>query len=165
MKYQMKLEERRELFLELSEFITGFERVDLIMTDLVDTYIDEVLIRVGEDNLHLLLQTWSSLENKNQEFPNLWKDSRKGLILRNIIKLWYTGTWKQLPLDWFNIYASSLDPKLNFEHVVSAKGYIEGLIWEVLGAHPPGAKPQGFGSWSEPPTTLKKVKLSKPFEL
>ena len=37
-------------------------------------------------------------------------------------------------------------------HVVSPTSYTEGLLWPTIGANPPGAKAQGFGSWAAPPT-------------
>jgi hypothetical protein len=58
-----------------------------------------------------------------------------GPIAKNIIRLWYLGTWQK---DKSTI-------------VVSAKAYQEGLIWKVMHTHPPGAKQPGFGSWSDLP--------------
>jgi hypothetical protein len=34
-------------------------------------------------------------------------------------------------------------------------GYTEGLLGPAVGAHPQGAKPQGYDSWAEPPQILE----------
>ncbi len=36
-------------------------------------------------------------------------------------------------------------------YAVSAAAYTEGLLWRAIGAHPPGAKAPGYGSWAVPP--------------
>jgi hypothetical protein len=78
----------------------------------------------------------------------LMNDKRYGPLARNLIKLWYTGNWNQLPDDWrktFGVLAGDSD------QVVSVHSYQEGLVWPLIGAHPQGAKQQGFGAWAHPP--------------
>jgi hypothetical protein len=66
-----------------------------------------------------------------------------------VIKMWFVGTWYQLPQEWRDVHAAR-EP--DSTHVVSPASYTEGLLWPTIGANPPGAKGQGFGSWVGPPT-------------
>jgi hypothetical protein len=66
-------------------------------------------------------------------------------LARNIIQLWYSAIWYQLPPAWTTRHGANA---LDQDHVVSAKAYPEALIWRAIGAHPPAAKPPGFGSWA-----------------
>jgi hypothetical protein len=75
-------------------------------------------------------------------------DDKLGPIARNLIKMWFVGTWYELPQEWRDRYAAR-EPVST--HVVSPASYTEGLLWPTIGANPPGAKGQGFGSWVGPP--------------
>lgn len=75
-------------------------------------------------------------------------DPRYGPAVRNVLVMWYLGTWSQLPREWRNAYgATSYDT----DHVVSAAAYREGLVWPAAGTHPMSAKQPGYGSWARPP--------------
>ena len=52
-------------------------------------------------------------------------------ITGKIITLWYLGSWNG--------------------NYISASSYKEGLVWKVMGSHPPGAKQPGFKSWNTQP--------------
>jgi hypothetical protein len=54
-----------------------------------------------------------------------------------VIELWYLGVWRGL---------MGTDNR-----VVSPRAYREGLVWTAIGAHPMGAKQQGYGAWALPP--------------
>lgn len=55
-----------------------------------------------------------------------------------VIELWYLGVWRGL---------METDTR-----VVSPRAFREGLVWTVIDAHPMGAKQQGYGAWTLPPT-------------
>jgi hypothetical protein len=75
-------------------------------------------------------------------------DRRLGPVARNIILLWYCGTWTALSDAWHAAYGAS---PLDATRVVSAQAYQSGLQWVAAGAHPAGGRAQGFGAWSMPP--------------
>jgi hypothetical protein len=78
----------------------------------------------------------------------IFGDEKLGPIACNIIKLWYVGIWYQLPPAWTDAF----DARPNdVTFMVSASACPEGLLWAAIGAHPPGAKAPGFGSWAAPP--------------
>ena len=69
-------------------------------------------------------------------------------LINNIVRAWYLGKWAALTAGEM----SALNIKgfdAGAEHVLSAEAYREALAWKTVGAHPPGAKQPGFGSWQE----------------
>jgi hypothetical protein len=78
----------------------------------------------------------------------LLDDPDLGPPARNLVVLWYTGQWVQLPGPWRDRHGASA---LDVDHVLSAESYSEGLVWTAIGAHPQGAKAPGFGTWVAPP--------------
>jgi hypothetical protein len=75
-------------------------------------------------------------------------DDRLGPVVRNLIKLWYSGTWFGLPPEWTDNYQAHEAAETS---TVTAASYQEGLLWPAIGANPPGAKAPGYGSWAQPP--------------
>jgi hypothetical protein len=55
-------------------------------------------------------------------------DPKLGPAAWNLILLWYLGMWQTA--------------------YVSAESYQAALQWAAAGAHPPGSRQEGFGSWS-----------------
>ena len=116
------MDNQQEAFLSLSVYLTGFERVELLGTGMLEEYYKYVVCKAGKFDPNALMREV--------------KTSRTlGPIAKNIIRLWYMGTWRKDPAD----------------EVASAQAYQEGLIWKVMRTHPPGAKQPGFGTWSELP--------------
>ncbi|MCI0488909.1 MAG: hypothetical protein L0229_20145 [Blastocatellia bacterium] len=147
-----------EPFLDLSAILTGFERVDLLGTGMVDIYYDEVVNVVGKATSRELWETTAQIIERSG------KDGRKfetairreilasakfGPIARNIIQMWYTGIWNELPQSWRDLYGTSPD---DTTRIISSEAYQQGLVWEVIEAHPPAAKQPGFASWSYRPS-------------
>jgi hypothetical protein len=79
-------------------------------------------------------------------------DAKLGAVARALILLWYRGTWTALPHEWRSAYGAS--PQ-DTDHVVSAEAYQAGLQWDAAGAHPAGARQQGYGAWASPPDALE----------
>lgn len=148
---------RADEFLAMSALLTGYGRVQLAGTGLTRVYlraIDAALPAGVLDDLlgafgRGLAQSVSSGDGVEAYVTAAILDHpRLGQVARNIILLWYCGTWTALSEEWHASYgASSRDTT----HVVSAQAYQGGLQWTAAGAHPAGAHPQGFGAWSEPP--------------
>jgi hypothetical protein len=64
-----------------------------------------------------------------------------------VVELWYLGLWRGL---------------MGTENrVVSARAYREGLVWDAIGAHPMGAKQQGFAAWAAPPPPMPGERASE----
>jgi hypothetical protein len=135
---------RTERFLELSVRLTGFGRVALLGTGMTDAYLralDEVLPTGTVDEL-------LAAGERDDGVSHLLDDAKLGPVARNLILLWYCGTWTALPDEWRAAYGTS---PLDTTRVESAEAYLAGLQWVVAGAHPAGARQQGFGAWAVAP--------------
>ncbi len=132
---------RLEHFLDLSVTLTGFSHFQLLGTGLTETYLATLESIVPEDVLGQLLDAG----------PDSLGDPELGPVARNLILMWYCGTWNPLPDDWRDRHGSS---PLDTRHVISAEAYRSGLQWVAAGAHPAGANQQGFGAWAMPPAAL-----------
>jgi hypothetical protein len=138
-------------FLRLSTTLTGYDEYTLLGTGMVEAYYEELVHIIGAREVGSLFGAFGRVDaNDEQGFrAAILDDARYGPVARNVVLMWYLGTWTQLPREWRNAYgATSYDT----DHVVSAAAYRAGLVWPTAGAHPMGAKQQGFGSWAEPPT-------------
>jgi len=148
-----------EYFLDLSVVLTGFSRFHLQGTGQASLYFETVRDIIGGELFGELLQTFHRLDleaqNNNDESiltqglrTEILGSEKIGPIARNIIKLWYVATWYELPQPEQNL----CDPKENAKGFIpSPQAYPEGLLWPAIGVNPPGAKGQGYGTWSEPP--------------
>lgn len=144
-------------FLSLSATLTGYSRFRLLGTGQAGPYLATTRRAVGDDVLGELLTTFADVHGDaagdEQELDRglrarILSDDKLGPIARNVIKMWFVGTWYQLPQEWRDEYAVR---EQHSTHVVSPASYTEGLLWPTIGANPPGAKGQGFGSWVGPP--------------
>lgn len=149
--------ERLNVFVRLSAILTGFREVELWGTAMAEPYLRQVRLVGGEARVAKLLDAAGKvLDGSRRGRPAVEHDIQAtilahdefGPVARNVIKLWYTGVWNQLPQTWWERYGAG---ERDTEHVISAAAYHEGLVWTAMGAHPRGAKPQGFGAWALPP--------------
>ncbi|HEX3151849.1 MAG TPA: hypothetical protein VHR66_27505 [Gemmataceae bacterium] len=153
-------------FLTLSSALTGFTTADLQGTGLVDIYYNQTLDVIGSRITGILLLKWSAIRTEAGTFDpldakfkpriqkDIFDDPLVGPVARNVLLMWYTGNWYQMPGEWRQNYGASAGDQ---PHVVSAKAYQEGLMWRAIAAHPPAAKSPGFGSWAEPPKSPYEV--------
>ena len=148
-------------FLLLSEQLTGFTRVELEGTGMTHTYYDKVRSIVQTEvfggmlleveKIHRDGAAVSDPAYAEMEFAKRIMDSPAyGPIAINLNLLWYTGQWNPLPQTWRNEYGTSAKDQAE---ILSPESYREGLMWKAIGAHPMGAKQQGYGSWSRVPPT------------
>ncbi len=144
-------------FLELSSMLTDFDVFSLNGTGQVDAYWNEVNLIAGEKNVLKLLHVFNKIShNSKMTEEEFLKSVRKeilsnilyGPIVRNIIKLWYTGMWYQLPLNWSQKFGETEN---DMNHFINSASYMEGLLWNAIDAPPAGAKGPGFGSWHSRP--------------
>jgi hypothetical protein len=132
-------------FLELSEYLTGFNKADLLGTGMLEVYFNTFASNVDQAAAQTFWQQVNAIlaESKGKEDKALslirerliGKDS--GMTLpQQIILLWYTGSWT--------------DGQGN-TRIISSEAYRQSLLWPAITAHVPGAKQPGFGSWSLSP--------------
>jgi hypothetical protein len=143
------------VFTDLSVELTGYNRVELAGTGMIEKHYDTLLRLIGEREAgHLLQAAADALDadrkNHNDEAlrTQVIGSRRYGPVIISLIKLWYLGSWYPLPGSYADVNGSTAD---DVEHVVSAQAYREGLVWSAAGAHPMGAKAPGWGSWAEAP--------------
>jgi hypothetical protein len=146
-----------EDFLALSSTLTGFSVFRLKGSGQAEPYLSTATEIVGEPTVRALLSTFRRVagEASNDEGAlergvrrDILSDGKLGPVARNLIKLWYVGTWYALPVEWREAFATS-DRDRTF--VVSPDAYTEGLLWPAVGANPSGAKPFGYGMWAMAP--------------
>ena len=148
-------------FLSLSVFLTGFSNFHLQGTGQAPLYFSTLVDIVGEDVFFELLQAFSEIEaetkgNEAEMSERLRTDilscDKLGPIGRHIIKLWYVGTWYQLPSAWRHAFGAREN---DTTFVVSPVSFTEGLLWPTIGVNPPAAKAQGYGTWGDKPKVLR----------
>ena|ERR1700739_2115170 len=147
------MDQRLDQFLALSAALTGFSTFQLRGTGMAADYLhklDETLPAGVSDEL---LTAYHNLppgtEREAAIASSILPDPKLGPVARNLILLWYRGFWTTLSDTWHNAYGPS--PAAESSGYVSAKSYQSGLQWIAAGAHPPGSRQQGFGSWSGSP--------------
>ncbi len=147
--------DRLERFLDLSELLTGFGRVDLLGTGMVDEYLGAIDQVVSASVVNEALEAYGHLptgpDRDDAAAATILGDPKIGPIARNLIVLWYSGAWSQLPETWRAAYGASPDDR---NRIVSGAAYQAGLQWTVAGAHPSGAQAQGFGAWAAAPVNV-----------
>ena len=142
-------------FLRFSEVLTGVCIVELRGTGNAQSFLDTVGDMAGRQNLERLLVAWRPLATLQGEElgaamrRNILGDERLGPLARNILKLWFIGTWDPLPAAWHKAYGGRDNDLKAFNP--SANAYIEGLLWPTIDANPSGAKGPGYGTWALPP--------------
>jgi Membrane bound FAD containing D-sorbitol dehydrogenase len=77
-------------------------------------------------------------------------DDDTKFLARSIVLLWYLGSWYK-PADLKKNAASPGSRAHIPSEVVSPKAYTQGLVWQIVGAHPMGYSNLQFGYWSRDP--------------
>ena len=150
-------------FVALSAALTGYDSAELHGTGMVKTYYDTLSSVVGGAILGELLLAWSGVVSGASGEPDailtglkatILSDSKLGPVAKNLTALWYMGQWNEMPGSWRAVHGAAAT---DITRVVSAEAYREGLMWDAIGAHPLGAKQQGYGAWSLPPKGVSDV--------
>lgn len=145
-----------ETFVRLSVKLCGISHFDLMGTGYASQYFSTVERIVGAHSFHRLLEAFAALPADaaacHTALPcAILNHPEFGPVARNIIKLWYTATWYQLPAAWRQQYGERPDDR---DFVPFPYAYPESLLGPAVGAHPAGAKPTGHQSWVMPPKYL-----------
>ena len=142
-----------DAFAALSADLTGFDATHLVGTGNAEAFHDLMVARCGAPNVAALLEAWrchvAGAQDRDRALRlHVLGDGRLGPMARNLLRLWYSGTWRQMPADWRAAFAPGL---ADGDIVPSRTAYTEGLLWPAIGANPPGAKPFGYAMWARPP--------------
>jgi len=144
-------------FVTLSSELCGFSELTLRGTGYADAYFAAVVDMVGNDLVEELLTTYGRLpadpEARDRTLrARILSDEKLGPIARNIVKLWYTSIWFELPDAWHKKFKTQREDR---RFIPFTYAYREGLLAPAVGAHVQGAKPPGYGSWAERPVLLE----------
>jgi hypothetical protein len=131
-----------DAFLHLSTELTGFSRVELLGTGVAERLFEALESILADGVL-------DELTEHRQSAEAVLADVKLGPVARNIILAWYTGTWTALPVGWHASYGVGSGDRT---HVLFPEAYVAGLQWLAAGAHPAGARQQGYGAWSVSPS-------------
>jgi hypothetical protein len=158
-------------FLLLSAALTGVHVVNLAPEFTLDPKKDILDQDPGVDPINVKNDyfKWIAANELTSSFGNLIqiaKDNRQSAIgilaavnasdddtkflARSIVLLWYLGSWYK-PGD---LRANAATPGTRAPTpsvVVSSKAYTQGLVWQIVGAHPMGYSNLQFGYWSRDP--------------
>lgn len=153
---ELRDEDLLEGFVELSVVLTGHTAFRLRGTGLAEEYLRTARRAAGHAVVDDLVDVFRSIVDRTGEDTagrdrlvrrEVLGDPRLGPIARNLIKMWYVGTWYRLPAGWLDAFGSS---PYDTTVVVRPDAYVEGLLWPSIGANPPGAKAPGYGTWAAP---------------
>ncbi len=144
---------RPQSFVELSAALTGLSPVALQGTGMANTYLHKIHSIVPAPLLERLFETFENAPPNSAQgnLPAILADPDLGPVARAITVLWYCGAWTELPEGW---RARNGTAPGDTTGVVSGAAYQAGLQWTVVGAHPAGARQQGFGAWSTEPVDI-----------
>jgi hypothetical protein len=151
----------RKSFLLICSEITGYSGFELESTGLVDTYYQLLPRILGPQFTEEFAKSIDDVLVTGPDTPERQAAVNRVLgppspfwpVISALVSLWYLGTWKQLPDSWYGAVGLALPGQSDAgrTHVPSQLGYIEQLSYKTANAHPPGAKPTGFGSWGWKP--------------
>ena len=137
--YESPVERRSELFLGVSARLTGFGRVALLGTGMTAEYLRAMDAVLPAGILDELLDDPRVASDAG--IAELLDDTKLGPVARNLILLWYCGTWTRCPTS--GVPRNGTSP-LDVTRVESAAAYQAGLQWVAAGAHPGGRAPAGL---------------------
>lgn len=128
-----------DVFMAISESLTGFSVNELQSTGLAEIYYKYILNQIETATfIEFLNISKNVLENSVSQdqlkiaiTAEIIANPATQEIAQSVITLWYMGTWEGA--------------------YVNDRSYKEGLVWTVMHAHPPGAKQPGFKSWETKP--------------
>ena len=129
----------RDLFLELSKLLTGIKELD---EDLANEYYHQYLQQKFGIDLDELMGIYRKVAAEPRPIEALVeriKDNSQLLhVAKQIVRIWYISQFKE-----------SFDPAV--ETQIYAGHWKNGLLWDIIKAHPPAYSDQPHGYWADPP--------------
>jgi hypothetical protein len=137
-------------FMDLSRVLTGVANLD---AKLGRQYVDRLNSGPLQPQLREVLDKFHGLKKGDTLFQQVKEkivatDDLRGIVCQ-IILLWYTSL-VQDNLDLKNPPASA-----SFSYGTQEE-YFSGLVWQIIGAHPPGLSGGYFGHWRYRPENEPK---------
>lgn len=128
-----------DVFMSISEALTGFSVNELQATGLAETYYTHILgnlqaatfVEFLTVSKNVFENSFSDDQLRNAIVSEIMANPGLNDIAGKVITIWYLGTWE-------GAYVNDLS-------------YKEGLVWNLMHAHPPGAKQPGYKSWAVKP--------------
>lgn len=128
-----------DVFMSISEALTGFSVNELQSTGLAETYYNYILgnleaatfVEFLTVSKNVFESSFSEDQLRNTIASDILSDPGMNDMAGKVITMWYLGTWE-------GSYINDLS-------------YKEGLVWNLMHAHPPGAKQPGYKSWAIKP--------------
>ena len=137
-------------FLALSRILTGVETLN---ENLGSQYLDRLASTPFDPFLHQILDRFGKLKGGaaliSQVKKELVGDDTLRPTICQIILLWYTSL-VQDNLDLKNPPATA-----SFSYGTQEE-YFSGVVWQIIGAHPPGLSGGYFGHWRYRPENEPK---------
>jgi hypothetical protein len=103
--------QRPDQFVDLSALLTGFDRVALLGTGMTGEYIDALDAVLPAGTLDELLAAYARLPPDGDlevaAASAILGDAKLGPVARNVILMWYCGTWTAMPDAWRAAYGAS----------------------------------------------------------
>jgi len=133
------------IFLDISVESTGFSELELLGTGMLQPYFNVMMNKNNMAVVEAFLAEAESILKKNKGnagalktavLNQLFPDNVYSGLAKNIITMWYLGSW--------------------MNDIISPQSYVQGMVWGVADAHPPGAKQPGYASWSLAPLQQEK---------
>jgi hypothetical protein len=126
-----------ERFVRLSQALTGVAPLD---TSRAAAHLETLRTINIAAALPRLLDVWAEIEGAADPEMELETRVLGDDVLRpaaqGVLLLWYTG--------------GTFDPSGKTLSFASADAYFSALVWDVIGAHPPGLSGGYFGHWRYP---------------
>ena len=156
----MKASATRAVFLAFSAELTGYSETDLEGTGNVDAFqalveqqagplITDMFYAAAEGvvQAHGAEARATAMNINVLQSPTVWP------LCQALLTLWYVGSWTSLPASWYQAVNTPVPPGVTPGNAFtpSAQAYTGQLAYIAAGAHPPGANPTGYGSWSIDP--------------
>ena len=143
-----------EILLEISAYLTGFEKADLLGTGMLDPYYRYTVKQYVDADDTGTLQSFL-MESKviveefgpdesaviNAVKARFLPYAKFNTLVTQLVTMWYTGEWN--------------GEVISIEGYKQGQAYVQGLIWDAAETHPPGAKQPGYGSWAKEPINSK----------
>ncbi|MCJ7932282.1 MAG: hypothetical protein MUW56_01265 [Chryseobacterium sp.] len=128
-----------DVFMSISEALAGFTVNELQSTGLAETYYTYILKSLEAATFAEFLTVSKNILESSSDEHQLRNAIQSGIIADpgmndmagKVITMWYLGTWE-------GAYINDLS-------------YKEGLVWNLMHSHPPGAKQPGYKSWNIKP--------------
>jgi hypothetical protein len=135
-----------EIFLQLSQLLTGVDKLDRniareyyheYLQQKFGIYLDE-LIGIYQRAVAAQQKPLNQKKVIDEVVARIKNDQQVLHVAKQVVRVWYISQFKE-----------SSDPSINTE--IYAGHWREGILWDVIKAHPPAYSDKPHGYWAHPP--------------